>query len=161
MWHHVKCFSETWEMPCSPLFRFEAHITRFPWDQILVPLVTLNSIILYMTTIEGVRCISTWDCCHKCSPWKSILLSHDRTKSGAPQSAQWHCMGRKSLPWNGLSLKEVQCSTYACVTSIAFLRYFIKRETVVDLRVYHWIIEVDESFAGFDLKWMQMPFRHK
>lgn len=43
-------------------------------------------------------------------------------------------MGRKSLSWNGLALKEVQFSTYRCVTSMWLLGYFIKRETIVSLK---------------------------
>lgn len=138
MWHHVKCSSENWEVPRSPHFRFEAHTTRFPWDQILLPLVTQNSIVQHMATTEGVRCISIWDYCHKSSPWKNILLlhtfPHHRTISGAPQRARQHCMGRKLLSWNGLSLKEFQFSPYSCVTFMWFLGYFIKRETIVSLK---------------------------
>lgn len=151
-------------MPCSPQCRFEALISRFAWDHILVPLVTLTSIILHRITNKGVRCILAWECCHNCSSWKNILLSHTfphkRIKSGATQHEQQHYMGRKLLPWKSFSHEKVQFHTYGCIISMGFLDYVIKRSTAV------WFKGVSLYFRSWwefcwIWPWNQKPFSHK
>lgn len=154
MQHHAKCFNETWEMPRSPHFGSEAHITRFPWDYILVPLVILNSVKLNMSTIMWWDEFQQETSVTNLALEKNALLSHtfpqDRTKSVAPQSAWLY--GKKvtalklPFPWN------VPLSAYG--SSMGFLGYFIQTEIVVSFKSIP--LEYEEADGEFCWIWPQV-----
>lgn len=151
-------------MPCSPHCRFEVCITDFLGTTFSYSTVTLISIILHMITNEGVRCISTSECCHKCNSWKNTLLSHafahNRSKSGATKSEQQNYMGRKWLPWDCFFHKEVQFSAYGCVISMGFSEYVIKRSTAAWCKGTTLYYRSWWEFCCMK-PWKQKPFRHK